>query len=178
MSTLTSLVGSTHCCLPLLLLRSHSPPATPSAPPSFGFLPTKAGTQVGRKARPQHVAEGAPAQQASEREGQQPGQRALPGHTLPPTGWRKRTAGRASCLFLYHRMGKMLQRLGFSVPPTAQQSRFFFVLHPSQIPRKTVYDQLNHILVSDNQLPDSIILINTSDWQGQVRSACTGCATA
>ncbi|XP_073729560.1 phosphofurin acidic cluster sorting protein 2 isoform X2 [Misgurnus anguillicaudatus] len=36
-----------------------------------------------------------------------------------------------------------------------------------QIPRKTVYDQLNHILVSDTHLPDSIILINTSDWQGQ-----------
>ncbi|TRZ03214.1 hypothetical protein DNTS_004715, partial [Danionella cerebrum] len=36
-----------------------------------------------------------------------------------------------------------------------------------QIPRKTVYDQLNHILVSDGHLPDSIILINTSDWQGQ-----------
>uniref|UniRef100_A0A8C1BJG6 Phosphofurin acidic cluster sorting protein 2 n=2 Tax=Cyprinus carpio TaxID=7962 RepID=A0A8C1BJG6_CYPCA len=36
-----------------------------------------------------------------------------------------------------------------------------------QIPRKTVYDQLNHILVSDSHLPDSIILINTSDWQGQ-----------
>uniref|UniRef100_A0A3P9K1K0 Phosphofurin acidic cluster sorting protein 2 n=1 Tax=Oryzias latipes TaxID=8090 RepID=A0A3P9K1K0_ORYLA len=39
-----------------------------------------------------------------------------------------------------------------------------------QIPRKTVYDQLNHILVSDSQLPDSIILINTSDWQGQYLS--------
>ncbi|KAB5515277.1 hypothetical protein PHYPO_G00250350 [Pangasianodon hypophthalmus] len=39
---------------------------------------------------------------------------------------------------------------------------------PLQIPRKTVYDQLNHILVSDDHLPDSIILINTSDWQGQV----------
>ncbi|KAF3845278.1 hypothetical protein F7725_008441 [Dissostichus mawsoni] len=36
--------------------------------------------------------------------------------------------------------------------------------------QKTVYDQLNHILVSDNQLPDSIILINTSDWQGQYLS--------
>uniref|UniRef100_A0A8D3AFP7 Phosphofurin acidic cluster sorting protein 2 n=1 Tax=Scophthalmus maximus TaxID=52904 RepID=A0A8D3AFP7_SCOMX len=35
---------------------------------------------------------------------------------------------------------------------------------------KTVYDQLNHILVSDNHLPDSIILINTSDWQGQYLS--------
>ncbi|XP_055361431.1 phosphofurin acidic cluster sorting protein 2 isoform X3 [Betta splendens] len=39
-----------------------------------------------------------------------------------------------------------------------------------QIPRKTVYDQLNHILVSDNHLPDSILLINTSDWQGQYLS--------
>lgn len=37
-----------------------------------------------------------------------------------------------------------------------------------QIPRKTVYDQLNHILVSDHHLPDSIVLVNTSDWQGQV----------
>uniref|UniRef100_A0AAZ3RYQ4 Phosphofurin acidic cluster sorting protein 2 n=1 Tax=Oncorhynchus tshawytscha TaxID=74940 RepID=A0AAZ3RYQ4_ONCTS len=39
------------------------------------------------------------------------------------------------------------------------------------IPRKTVYDQLNHILVSDHHLPDSIILINTSDWQGQYLSS-------
>ncbi|CAF96022.1 unnamed protein product, partial [Tetraodon nigroviridis] len=39
-----------------------------------------------------------------------------------------------------------------------------------QIPRKTVYDQLNHILVSDNHLPDSILLVNTSDWQGQYLS--------
>ncbi|XP_069064959.1 phosphofurin acidic cluster sorting protein 2 isoform X1 [Pleurodeles waltl] len=36
-----------------------------------------------------------------------------------------------------------------------------------QIPRKTVYDQLNHILTSDDHLPENIILINTSDWQGQ-----------
>lgn len=36
-----------------------------------------------------------------------------------------------------------------------------------------MYDQLNHILVSDNHLPDSIILINTSDWQGQVRKTYT-----
>ncbi|XP_060781051.1 phosphofurin acidic cluster sorting protein 2 isoform X2 [Neoarius graeffei] len=41
---------------------------------------------------------------------------------------------------------------------------------PLQIPRKTVYDQLNHILGSDDHLPDSIILINTSDWQGQYLS--------
>lgn len=29
-------------------------------------------------------------------------------------------------------------------------------------------DQLNHILFSDDQIPESIILINTTDWQGQV----------
>ncbi|KAM4690822.1 phosphofurin acidic cluster sorting protein 2 [Rhinophrynus dorsalis] len=39
-----------------------------------------------------------------------------------------------------------------------------------QIPRKTVYDQLNHILISDDHLPENIILVNTSDWQGQVLS--------
>lgn len=37
-----------------------------------------------------------------------------------------------------------------------------------QVPRKSVYDQLNQILNSDEQLPESIILINTTDWQGQV----------
>uniref|UniRef100_A0A8C0D6T1 Phosphofurin acidic cluster sorting protein 2 n=1 Tax=Balaenoptera musculus TaxID=9771 RepID=A0A8C0D6T1_BALMU len=41
---------------------------------------------------------------------------------------------------------------------------------PLQIPRKTVYDQLNHILISDDQLPENIILVNTSDWQGQFLS--------
>ncbi|XP_025048420.1 phosphofurin acidic cluster sorting protein 2 isoform X2 [Alligator sinensis] len=42
--------------------------------------------------------------------------------------------------------------------------------HHLQIPRKTVYDQLNHILISDDQLPENIILVNTSDWQGQYLS--------
>ena len=37
-----------------------------------------------------------------------------------------------------------------------------------------MYDQLNHILVSDEHLPDSIILVNTSDWQGQVGGAPGG----
>ncbi|KAL7987291.1 hypothetical protein Chor_006210 [Crotalus horridus] len=37
----------------------------------------------------------------------------------------------------------------------------------SQVPRKSVYDQLNQILVSDEQLPESIILVNISEWQGQ-----------
>ncbi|XP_030626781.1 phosphofurin acidic cluster sorting protein 2-like isoform X2 [Chanos chanos] len=37
----------------------------------------------------------------------------------------------------------------------------------AQVPRKSVYDQLNQILISDERLPESIILINTVDWQGQ-----------
>uniref|UniRef100_A0AAR2L6K0 Uncharacterized protein n=1 Tax=Pygocentrus nattereri TaxID=42514 RepID=A0AAR2L6K0_PYGNA len=35
------------------------------------------------------------------------------------------------------------------------------------VPRKSVYDQLNQILISDERLPETIILINTVDWQGQ-----------
>uniref|UniRef100_A0AAQ4QN57 Uncharacterized protein n=1 Tax=Gasterosteus aculeatus aculeatus TaxID=481459 RepID=A0AAQ4QN57_GASAC len=41
------------------------------------------------------------------------------------------------------------------------------VLVSTQVARKSVLDQLNHILFSDDQIPDSIILINTKDWQGQ-----------
>ncbi|TMS23847.1 Phosphofurin acidic cluster sorting protein 1 [Larimichthys crocea] len=36
--------------------------------------------------------------------------------------------------------------------------------------RKSVLDQLNHILFCADQIPDCIILINTSDWQGQYLS--------
>ncbi|XP_026879366.2 phosphofurin acidic cluster sorting protein 1a isoform X3 [Electrophorus electricus] len=36
-----------------------------------------------------------------------------------------------------------------------------------QMPRKIVYDQLNQILVSDTTLPDSLVLVNGRDWQGQ-----------
>ncbi|XP_066481007.1 phosphofurin acidic cluster sorting protein 1-like isoform X3 [Tiliqua scincoides] len=39
--------------------------------------------------------------------------------------------------------------------------------HSNQVPRKSVYDQLNQILVSDEQLPESIILVNITEWQGQ-----------
>lgn len=66
-----------------LLLTLHRPPSL-----LLCFL-FQAGAEVGRKARQEHVAEGAPAQQAAEREGQQPGQRAVPGHALPPTGRRR-----------------------------------------------------------------------------------------
>uniref|UniRef100_A0A4W5Q0G6 Phosphofurin acidic cluster sorting protein 1 n=1 Tax=Hucho hucho TaxID=62062 RepID=A0A4W5Q0G6_9TELE len=39
--------------------------------------------------------------------------------------------------------------------------------HSSQVLRKAVYDQLNQILLSDAALPESLILVNGSDWQGQ-----------
>ncbi|KAE8600092.1 hypothetical protein XENTR_v10013065 [Xenopus tropicalis] len=40
--------------------------------------------------------------------------------------------------------------------------------HPGyQIPRKSVYDELNEILGSEQQLPESIILLSSQDWQGQ-----------
>uniref|UniRef100_A0A8V5FYA2 Uncharacterized protein n=1 Tax=Melopsittacus undulatus TaxID=13146 RepID=A0A8V5FYA2_MELUD len=39
--------------------------------------------------------------------------------------------------------------------------------HGTQVPRKSVYDQLNQILVSDEQLPESIVLVNVAEWQGQ-----------
>lgn len=31
-----------------------------------------------------------------------------------------------------------------------------------------MYDQLNQILLSDAALPESLILVNVTDWQGQV----------
>ncbi|XP_013984990.1 phosphofurin acidic cluster sorting protein 1a [Salmo salar] len=36
-----------------------------------------------------------------------------------------------------------------------------------QVPRKAVYDQLNQVFSSDTALPDSLVLVNTSEWQGQ-----------
>ncbi|NXD27230.1 PACS1 protein, partial [Spelaeornis formosus] len=42
--------------------------------------------------------------------------------------------------------------------------------HSTQVPRKSVYDQLNQILVSDEQLPESIVLVNVTEWQGQYLS--------
>ncbi|NWH39905.1 PACS1 protein, partial [Chloropsis hardwickii] len=39
--------------------------------------------------------------------------------------------------------------------------------HNTQVPRKSVYDQLNQILVSEEQLPESIVLVNVAEWQGQ-----------
>uniref|UniRef100_A0A8C6PGX1 Phosphofurin acidic cluster sorting protein 1 n=1 Tax=Nothobranchius furzeri TaxID=105023 RepID=A0A8C6PGX1_NOTFU len=39
--------------------------------------------------------------------------------------------------------------------------------HSTPALRKAVYDQLNQILLSDSALPESLILVNSIDWQGQ-----------
>ncbi|XP_015259481.1 PREDICTED: phosphofurin acidic cluster sorting protein 1 isoform X2 [Cyprinodon variegatus] len=39
--------------------------------------------------------------------------------------------------------------------------------HSTPVMRKAVYDQLNQILLSDSALPESLILVNGTDWQGQ-----------
>ncbi|XP_039662792.1 phosphofurin acidic cluster sorting protein 1-like [Perca fluviatilis] len=49
-----------------------------------------------------------------------------------------------------------------------EEENRFCVFVCLQVARKSVLDQLNHILFSDDQIPDYIILINTTDWQGQV----------
>lgn len=71
----------------------------------FFTLSLQAGAEAGREAREEHVAEGATAQQAAERESKQPGQRTLPGHTVPPTGRRRRELQEQcpECIVLYHR---------------------------------------------------------------------------
>ncbi|KAG7235274.1 hypothetical protein INR49_002846 [Caranx melampygus] len=40
--------------------------------------------------------------------------------------------------------------------------------HSTPVLRKAVYDQLNQILLSDSALPESLILVNGTDWQGQL----------
>uniref|UniRef100_A0A665X0G6 Phosphofurin acidic cluster sorting protein 1 n=1 Tax=Echeneis naucrates TaxID=173247 RepID=A0A665X0G6_ECHNA len=39
--------------------------------------------------------------------------------------------------------------------------------HSTPVLRKAVYDQLNQILLSDSALPENLILVNGTDWQGQ-----------
>jgi len=43
-----------------------------------------------------------------------------------------------------------------------------------QQPRKMLLEQLNSVLSSDEALPDSLILVNASEWQGQVRCVLIG----
>ncbi|CAH1263287.1 PACS2 [Branchiostoma lanceolatum] len=37
------------------------------------------------------------------------------------------------------------------------------------VPHKSLYDQLAHIIPSDEHLPDSVVLVNTAEWQAQTQ---------
>uniref|UniRef100_A0A665WP91 Phosphofurin acidic cluster sorting protein 2-like n=1 Tax=Echeneis naucrates TaxID=173247 RepID=A0A665WP91_ECHNA len=87
--------------------------------------------------------------QGPERQDQQHGERVLPRLTTNSTSKRRR-AVRSDCTSELVSVSDSL------------------LLTFSKVPRKSVYDQLNQILISDERLPESIILINTMEWQGQV----------
>ncbi|XP_031427939.1 phosphofurin acidic cluster sorting protein 1a isoform X2 [Clupea harengus] len=57
-----------------------------------------------------------------------------------------------------------------NLTPQVQPATHVISREPRELcamPRKIVYDQLNQILLSDNDLPESLILVNGTDWQGQ-----------
>ncbi|KAI4897381.1 hypothetical protein NFI96_024497 [Prochilodus magdalenae] len=71
-----------------------------------------------------------------------------------------------------HKRGTPMRERQLSKPPSERTNSSDSERSPElsltpQMPRKIVYDQLNQILVSDTSLPDSLILVNGSDWQGQ-----------
>uniref|UniRef100_A0AAR2KCM6 Phosphofurin acidic cluster sorting protein 1 n=1 Tax=Pygocentrus nattereri TaxID=42514 RepID=A0AAR2KCM6_PYGNA len=71
-----------------------------------------------------------------------------------------------------HKRGTPMRERQLSKPPSERTNSSDSERSPElsltpQMPRKIVYDQLNQILVSDTTLPDNLILINGSDWQGQ-----------
>ncbi|XP_066502171.1 phosphofurin acidic cluster sorting protein 1a isoform X4 [Hoplias malabaricus] len=71
-----------------------------------------------------------------------------------------------------HKRGTPMKERQLSKPPSERTNSSDSERSPElsltpQMPRKIVYDQLNQILVSDTTLPDSLILINVNDWQGQ-----------
>ncbi|XP_078673337.1 phosphofurin acidic cluster sorting protein 2-like isoform X18 [Branchiostoma floridae x Branchiostoma belcheri] len=39
----------------------------------------------------------------------------------------------------------------------------------NEVPHKSLYDQLAHIIPSDEHLPDSVVLVNTAEWQAQTQ---------
>lgn len=145
-------------------------------PPSGSFTHRQEPKLAGRRGRSTSLKERQPSRPQNERANSLDNERSLDTRCHLQVG-RRKTAGRKIahlpvCFFIRWKEKPQKLLLRHLLLHVFISSRL------SQIPRKTVYDQLNHILVSDNQLPDSIILINTSDWQGQVRNDHTECATA
>ncbi|KAM7067066.1 phosphofurin acidic cluster sorting protein 2-like [Molossus nigricans] len=56
------------------------------------------------------------------------------------------------------------------LPNSLEKERCLDMQSQLQIPRNLVFDHLNHTLISQDTQPVHIILINTSDWQGQFLS--------
>ncbi|CAH1263290.1 PACS2 [Branchiostoma lanceolatum] len=52
---------------------------------------------------------------------------------------------------------------------TARERRNSTGLPEAQVPHKSLYDQLAHIIPSDEHLPDSVVLVNTAEWQAQTQ---------
>uniref|UniRef100_A0A8P4KE46 Phosphofurin acidic cluster sorting protein 1 n=1 Tax=Dicentrarchus labrax TaxID=13489 RepID=A0A8P4KE46_DICLA len=75
-------------------------------------------------------------------------------------------AGYRTLILLWHQPN-YFDTTEYQKMPHHSVVNFTMLSHQCQ---KSVLDQLNHILFSDDQIPDSIILINTTDWQGQYLS--------
>ncbi|XP_070250623.1 phosphofurin acidic cluster sorting protein 2-like [Myotis yumanensis] len=77
---------------------------------------------------------------------------------MPSSRSKRKQAGRRGCDTV---LNEWVNRLDNDSPDPQSQP---------QILRKPVCDQLNHILISQDKMPENIILVNTCDWQGQLLS--------
>ncbi|XP_070251086.1 phosphofurin acidic cluster sorting protein 2-like [Myotis yumanensis] len=77
---------------------------------------------------------------------------------MPSSRSKRKQAGHRVCDTPLNEWGNRLD----NESPDPQSQR--------QIPRKPVCDQLHNILISEDKMPENIILVNTCDWQGQLLS--------
>uniref|UniRef100_G1QC56 Phosphofurin acidic cluster sorting protein 2 n=1 Tax=Myotis lucifugus TaxID=59463 RepID=G1QC56_MYOLU len=77
---------------------------------------------------------------------------------MPSSRSKRKQAGRRGCDTA---LNEWVNRLDNESPDPQSQR---------QIPTKPVCDQLHNILISQDKMPENIILVNTCDWQGQLLS--------
>uniref|UniRef100_G1QDG6 Phosphofurin acidic cluster sorting protein 2 n=1 Tax=Myotis lucifugus TaxID=59463 RepID=G1QDG6_MYOLU len=77
---------------------------------------------------------------------------------MPSSRSKRKQAGRRGCDTA---LNEWVNRLDNESPDPQSQR---------QIPTKPVCDQLHDILISQDKMPENIILVNTCDWQGQLLS--------
>uniref|UniRef100_G1QE78 Phosphofurin acidic cluster sorting protein 2 n=1 Tax=Myotis lucifugus TaxID=59463 RepID=G1QE78_MYOLU len=77
---------------------------------------------------------------------------------MPSSRSKRKQAGRRGCDTA---LNEWVNRLDNESPDPQSQR---------QIPMKPVCDQLHNILISQDKMPENIILVNTCDWQGQLLS--------